>query len=510
MSGRADYSAAALQRLSFRRQFVLGPPGAEVPVSWTRLTIAEQWQLAAHPDLDVCQATTAAKSVTLAGYMLDPERPQAGNSEIVGRLLQALDTCATFWRHTADLGGRWVLVVHDGRDTQVLHDAAGQRSVYYARDRVRGETRCASRPLLVAEPLGLPRDEGARAYFDAQEHDDCDVYWTPGDTSLFQEVRCLLPNHALDLRTGDVHRYWPDTDLPAVPLAVAVEDSLRILQGLMRSARQRFPLALSMTAGWDSRLMLALSRDVKDDLYCFTLLYPRAEHSRDVRVPAALLKRLGLDHHTVSYPSKANDAFKDIYQRNVAASRDTYCADAQGLYEQYPPERVCVTGDVAEIVKAYYRLPAAGTAEVSARDLAALCAGVSHPFQMRAFERWLATAQPRNVHPLDLFCWEQFVGKKQALIRAQYDIVQETFAPLNCRALLATMLSVDERDRRGPEFTLFRTLIERLWRETLGIPVNPAEERRARRIVRRALAALHIPDRVPQRLMALGRRMVFR
>lgn len=510
MNSRAEPEAAAIRRLAFRRQFFLGGAGLEAFPDWARLRIAGTSWLSVHPDLDVCQATGANKSITLVGYVLDPNTPAAGNAEIVGRLLGALDTCETFWTHTADLGGRWVLIVDDGRDTLLLHDAGGQRSVYYAYDQSEGRVVCASRPLLIAEQLGLSKSEGARTYFAAQKHDDCDVYWTPGDTSLYEGVRCLLPNHALNLRTGEVRRYWPDAGLSPRSLEEGLADSQRLLRGLLQSARRRFPLALSMTAGWDSRLMLALGRDIKDDLYYFTLVYPHSEHSRDVRVPSTLLKELGLPHDLIPYPERIDLDFKAVYQRNVAAGLDAYCADAQALYERYPKDRVCITGDIAEIVKCYYSLDGVDEGSVSGRDLVDLSKVTDHPFLVQALDRWLESARTGHVRLLDLFCWEQFVGKKQALIRAQYDIVQESFAPLNCRSLLVTMLSVDEQYRCAPDYTMFRRLVEALWSETLRVPVNPEEHARLRRTVRHMLDRLHLYDRLPEAVKELGRRVIVR
>lgn len=507
MNARAEPDVASTRRLAFRRQFFLGGAGLEAFPDWARLRIAGTSWLSVHPDLDVCQATGANQSITLVGYLLDPNNPAAGNAEIVGRLLGELDTCETFWKHTADLGGRWVLIVDDGRDTILLHDAGGQRSVYYAYDQSEGRVVAASMPLLIAEHLGSSKSEGARAYFASQEHDDCDVYWTPGDTSLYEGVRCLLPNHALNLRTGEVRRYWPDAGLPARSLEDALAESQRLLGGLLQSARLRFPLALSMTAGWDSRLMLALGRDIKDELYYFTLVYPHSEHSRDVRVPATLLRKLGLHHELIPYPERIDFDFKAIYQRSVAAGFDAYCADAQALHEHYPAGRVCVTGDIAEIVKCYYSLNGAVEDSVSGQDLVTLCKVTDHPFLVQALDRWLASARTGHVRLLDLFCWEQFVGKKQALIRAQYDIVQESFAPLNCRSLLVTMLSVDEQYRCAPDYTMFRRLVEAFWSETLRVPVNPKEHARLRRTARHVLDRLHLYDRLPEAIKELGRQV---
>jgi len=452
MNTAGETSTPALEELAFRRQFYLGPEFLEYFPSWKRVRIGVALCLTAHPDLEVCHTSDASRSITLLGYLLDPNNPAAGNSDIVDALLHKLDRFDSFWTHTEELGGRWILIVNDGHETVIFNDAAGLRSVYFhALGASRGGTVCASQPGLIAEKHSLPRNEEALAFIESRGHDDSEVYWFPGNTSLYHDVRALLPNHYLRLGTGTTYRYWPDRDVPCIGREEAIDASARTLLGLMRSAQHRFSLALSLTAGWDSRLMLALSKNIIRNVYCFTLAYSDVEKSRDVTVPTTLLKKLGVPHFILHYPKQVNKEFKRIHQRSTSAPSAAWCADVQILYEQYPQDRVCVTGDVAEIVKCYLRLPAPAQRKVTAEDLAALCRIGTHPFLMKAFEEWLSDVQPRNLNVLDLFCWEQIAGRKQQQIRNEADIAHESFAPLNCRRLLLTLLGTDEIDRQPPE-----------------------------------------------------------
>jgi len=288
----------------------------------------------------------------------------------------------------------------------------------------------------------------------------------------------------------------------------AVAESSRLLRGLMLSARRRFDLALSLTAGWDSRVNLALSRDLVRDLYCFTLTYPHTENTRDVTIPGVLLKRLGLQHSLIKYPEQVNAEYKSIYQRSIDAASTAYCADAQAMHECYPQNRVCITGDVAEIFKCYYRLKKLNGTDVSASDLAQLCGIGTHPFLIKAFERWLSSAEPQNIHLLDLFCWEQIAGRKQALIRGQYDVAHESFAPFNCRSLLVTMLSADEEYRRPPEHKFLTELMEQVWPEVLSVPINPPEKVRVKNLLIGMLQKLRVYELVPDSAKSLGRRVM--
>jgi len=60
------------------------------------------------------------------------------------------------------------------------------------------------------------------------------------------------------------------------------------------------------------------------------------------------------------------------------------------------------------------------------------------------------------------------------MTQLEFDIAwRESITPYNCRDVLTTLLGVDERHRRAPDYALFRRLIERLWPEVLQEPINP-------------------------------------
>ncbi len=55
----------------------------------------------------------------------------------------------------------------------------------------------------------------------------------------------------------------------------------------------------------------------------------------------------------------------------------------------------------------------------------------------------------------------------------EWDIVQETFTPYNCRLLMETMLGVNIKYRVIPSNIMYREIIKSLWEELLEIPINP-------------------------------------
>ncbi|MCC6345946.1 MAG: hypothetical protein IT388_02025, partial [Nitrospirales bacterium] len=438
-------------RMLFRRQFLLGPRPPEGFPSWRRLRIHEALHLATHPDLPVCRAERHGKSVTLLGYIVDPRNPHHDDDAVVHGLLERLDTAGTFFPHTYELGGRWVLLVDDGREMLLFNDAVGFRQVFHSDMRRTGELWCASQPGLIADILRLEPDREAMEFIRSFAEREKE-YWWPGDASPYREVFHLLPNHFLDMRSGTVGRFWPQGNTERVSLEEAVHTAGELLSGLIRGASRRFDLALSLTAGRDTRLLLASLKEISGRVFYFTLLYwDLKKSSPDIRIPSLLLRGLGLKHAVIKCPPSMDEEFGSIYRRNVATAREAYGAIAQGLYYQYPQERVCVKGNAAGIAKSIYTYmlpPERRGEEVTAATLAELTGMGDTAFALRALERWIRGAEERyDIGLLDLFKWENREGNWQAMSQLEWDLVQEVFVPYNCRALLACMLSVDEEYR---------------------------------------------------------------
>ena len=488
--------------LLFRRQFLLSSDASHALPNHHGITLAGCYHLSVHKDLELTHLKNESKSLTLLGFMLDPERPEASNEQILLRLIEDFSQCRDLFVLTETLGGRWVLIAHDGSETMVMHDATGQRQVHFNYDPGLGRLMCASEPGVMAEQLGLSMDPDAVDFIRSRPTDDYEIYWMPGDTSLFAGIKALLPNHALFLSTGICERFFPQASPTLTDHASILAECLHLIRGQFESASRRFPLAIPMTAGWDSRLVLALNQDGADDLYAFTLVYPHLPmRSRDVAVPARLLGKLGIAHHVIPYPKQQDAEFKKVFRRNNVAANDAYCGDIQALHDHYPGERVCVTGDAAEIVKCYYERSAPESAPITAGKLAEFSRLGSHPFVIRAFERWLASVEGPSIDLLDLFCWEQMSGRWQAKIRSEYDIVQESFSPLNNRRLLRIMLEIDQQMRRAPDFKLFAELIETLWANVLSEPINPPEFVSNKRRIINTLKNTGVLRLIPKSLM---------
>lgn len=433
-------------------------------------------------------------SVVLLGYILDPDDPPATDADIVNRLLRHLEPGEnpnTLIRLTYPLGGRWVLIVDDGRFPWLFNDPCGYRRVFYTQTTSDG-CWCASQPGLLAEVLGLEVDPDALAFIRAYMRRD-PVYWWPGDSTPYREIRHMQPNHYLDLNEGTSHRFWPCGDIPSRPPEGVVQENAKLLQGLIESASNRFELALSITAGKDTRLLLAASKAIRHQLYYFTMMFWDLNRaSPDILVPSRLLSRLGLPHHVIRCPSRMERGFKAIHRRSVTSAHDVYGAIAQGLYHHYPSDKVCMKGTAIPITYHRYRLrlqgrrQKAGENGIDPQSLAWLTMREDE-FALAAFDRWLSGTSRTNVDVLDLFFWEDREGNWAAMTQSESDIVHEVFVPYNCRLFLVNMLSIPKSYRSQPAVAIVETLTRHLWPEVLSEPIDPPEQQTIVSIARQFL-----------------------
>lgn len=473
-------------------QFLLRPRGGMPPrPSWTRTSIPGCGELWTDPQLPVSGGEPGdATSVTMVGHALDPRQPEATNAQIAAELSGYANDPACLLQRAGQLGGRHVIIVHGGRRRFVLTDAGGIRQVFFAT--TDDGVWCASQPLLLQQELGLADDSEAAAFAGSPEFLNMrGGSWWPGHGSTVAGVRHLLPNHLLSLDDGKNERFWPSAPLPRVDYEEAKEEVAADLRGLWLAAHARNPLTLLLTAGHDSRLLLAAARPVADDVR-FVSISSRGgdRQGDDTEIPARLLGRLGLSHHVADASGGPTASFWDAYRRTAPFANKAYAANIEAASEAIE-NRWGVTGHVAEIPKAYYRSARFARRPTPGRiSLETGTAG--HPYAVAAQREWLDGAVATDgVNPLDLLYWEQRVGNWAGMWSLQYDLVwRDVLMPFNCRSLLTTLLALPEEWRRPPEVRLWSDLIRGWWPELLQEPFggNPAARRPLTSRIRRSLA----------------------
>ncbi|MGA9031170.1 MAG: hypothetical protein WB402_01450, partial [Sulfuricaulis sp.] len=458
--------------------FVLGPSFAAQFAGQQKIVIDGTLKLTTHPDLACTRASDGQRTLTLVGHILDPLAPVAKNIDILKKLLAGFSSISELVKATGRFGGRWIIVATNDEQRFLFNDALGLRQVFYTNPADTTSVWAMSQPGIGAKMLGLPLEQEAAAYMNSHPFRSNPEYRWPGEASPFKGLKHLLPNHWLDLDTGTSHRYWPMEPLARVEPEVAIERLAVLFTGMIRAAAQRFDLALGITAGLDSRLLLAAARDIKDALSFVTVWQGNMPDDHpDITIPGRLLDRLGLPHEVIRAAESVTPDFSQAFKRSVYLAHDHYGPDAEAILRRFSRAKAVLTGSGAEVGRCSFRkeLPWSDRRTITSAHLARLQRMDGQPFAMQHFAKWLEDAHPRyNVKLLDLFEWEQGHGNWLAMTQLEFDIAwREIITPYNCRDVLTTLLAVDERYRRAPDYVFFHRLIEKLWPDVLQEPINP-------------------------------------
>lgn len=433
-----------------------------------------------HPDLPYASAEKDDIEISLLGYILDPDYPYYTNNDIV-TTLSHYKTFNLFLKHTFRYAGRYVFIYKHSISTYIFSDPLGFRQVFYYQ--YNGHLWYASQPKLISHYVTLEKrsDEPFNDFVNSATFLTKDQAMI-GDETTYEGVRHLLPNHCIDVRRRTTFRFWPNQPIRETSLKEAIAFAAEQTKGLLKSARQRYKLAIPFTSGWDSRLTVAASRDLKDDIYYYVTKYAHLNTtSADIRIPTKLSQYLKLNFSVLELDELIDDSFIQIYNTNYQLHQERYVRAHYSLYKKLQNKLVVSTGG-SEIIRGYYFDNPIPTISNSGKIYAALAGYPKIQYVIAQSDKWLNTsfsvAKDCNLSPVDLFYWEQRVGNWSAQVTALGDVYSETFSLFSCRDLLVTMMSVNYTHRKYDN-ELYRCIMNELWPEILREPINPPASAKA-------------------------------
>ncbi|MHC4975177.1 MAG: hypothetical protein ACYTF7_01070 [Planctomycetota bacterium] len=266
------------ERLHLRRQWVIQAADAICPSGWTTARLGHGHVLCHHPEATVRSWGSEGDGVWLLGTCatdgaegrIEFETPEQRAHESVVRALR-------------EMVGMYALVRVDADDIHCYTDPAAMMGLYYS------GTCVASTPALMPE---LERDPRIEAQYTLEGSDD----WFTGRITPFMGVRCVLANHRRSLLSGGEERFWPlEIEENSRDHQSGVRDIAAHFEGVLRRLADERPLLMSLTGGRDSRVNLAMSRDIIADAQTFTIS-GQGVRADDVAIPERFASRFGFPH----------------------------------------------------------------------------------------------------------------------------------------------------------------------------------------------------------------------
>jgi hypothetical protein len=368
------------------------------------------------------------------------------------------------------LGGNYVCLLAAGSDLRFYLDACGSLSAFYA-----AEQQCMASNLFL-----IP---------DAQSHRDNRRYAgqfdIPGSNCMFpvgmtprMDVERLLPNHYLDLTSWKAVRHWPKTSLSeTTDVRQTVAEIGNLIARNISAVARAVPIQMSLTAGRDSRMLLACARPWARQAAYFTEAIPDRTGRLDVHVAQRLAKTFGLRHRVLPFlESSEADAAKWLYRTSMSVG-ERRGFEAMRTEMQLDPGRAYLPGLVAELSRGFYWKLVHDLPDPDDRDCLskALLNVMKAPIDRHTLARmtaWMSGLPASSTWGLlDFFYLEQRLGCWAGVVSyVTADMVRFESWPLNSRRLTALMLSLPYEYKAAAR--LNDDVIRSRWPELAELPYN--------------------------------------
>lgn len=455
----------------FPRGFILG--AVEAPPAFQPGPILPT--LRVHPWATVTAAGDREQFVIIIGMCVSTQTCAAEDTARV--LLAALE--ASEDRFLSELGayaGRYAIIFGSYSAPKIVTDATGMRSVYYSED----ATVAASHAVLVERALGgqLQRD---RHPFQ---------YGYPGNRTPYSRTRLLTPNTHLTLGTGAIHRFWPLT----APASRNVEDvsveAFAAATTALRNVSVGRKVQMALTAGLDSRVILAVARSARVPVAAYTY-GTEADTELDRVFARDLAASLGIPHTMVPRAPLTEEHTRRLGEAHYSAQHKRVVPGLMGYFGD--TSSVALNGSLLEIGRDFFGpMRDRGVAEpVTAEtmtDLHYRRTGAStrklidkygeelwRAAERDAFAEYLDVTDHAStvglVDPFDLYYWEHRMGAWLGTSFVERDFYGEAFIPFNSRNVFEAMLGVPFAERESAD--VFYRMIRLGDPALLDMPINP-------------------------------------
>jgi len=385
------------------------------------------------------------------------------------RLLHAADPLS----ETEHWCGAFVAVRHDNRGTWVYHDAGATHKVFY-RQLPAGGVTFGSDPLLLGYwgPLSHLKDPVIREF---QESNWLRRRHTrQGDRTWFEGVFQLMPNHSLDVASGKAIRTFPRApreEMSSQAVVAEVGERLQFVMSQWLNQRQAF---IGLSAGWDSRIVLAACRKRLDRLNTYSTLIPglSSDHP-DVTIPQRMAEAMGFQHRLIHPSDQMPPGMETILDGTFDRWREGWILPRLGWFKEYDPSVLAITGVTSEVAKNFLENAPIRTAKQATRAVHF----AEHPWMLAYYDRWLSedavVVRSLGYSPKDFMHWEQDACNVAGASIHAFNFVVDSVTPFSSHHILKTLLAAPPSTRDKHRSSLYRSLVEHMWPELLEFPINP-------------------------------------
>jgi len=458
------------------RQFIIGPKPVEVDKEWSVIKLKSNFYLSYCKNLPISYTKDVeGESWYILGLAVQTE---TGRLDPVKEISQSLtkDVCNLY----GSWAGRWVLIGNG----EIHMDATGLLGCYYI---IEENTKSIPAIWISSSPVLLRDISMYRNTMKTWGEIFCaGLNWYPLPLSRFEGVRKLFPSQIIrymDRKMTILPR--PLISGLKVLAGLSYDQKLKLLKerlvtAVQQAARLYKTIWLPLTAGYDSRLLLAIMKEAGVEAKTFTQNHRRISYA-DKGFPPFLAKEIGLKHYWIAEKGFSRRYLKtyDEHTGKHAVDGDRYLFSHR-QWDGFQKDDLILRGGIFEVGRCCYwdrfhAYPIATPNQIL-DGLYGLYKGKKYPHIM-ALSQWIQWITQTNDYWLDWrdrFYIEQIAAGWLSAIEQSLDLTAcERFYPANAQDTIAILLSIPEDKRFA--FSHHTDLINHLAPELLKYPFNPPD-----------------------------------
>ncbi|MFD2044486.1 hypothetical protein ACFSTA_08995 [Ornithinibacillus salinisoli] len=433
-------------------------PNLEEIKDWDKFE-ANGYHIHTHPEVNVQTVETSHGTAILIGEAFVC-KGRKKLTDIMKVLLRKDD-----WEVFDCISGRFALFLINASQVKILHDPFGSRTIYYLQNK---DVCVASHSALVASLFKEKFSEEAKRFIKLPEYKMRGTGYLPGDVTMYDNIKALVPNNYYDMNEKRTVRYWPRNPIKSVSTRFFLKQCDRYLSNFTKYYSPKYNLLLGLTGGVDTRALVAgiMGQGVKLRLITWT---GNRLPEKEVPIVAKMKEHLGCPHVYLD-PSNKVDSERFTELRKEASTSTGYSRGFSGLTahmgEVVQPNEIFVRGFGGEIIRGFYSRHKASMSGDLIKDFMNLYKTKRIKEPGEEFTNFVAEStkgfieranysnEMFNIDVSDLFYWEQRMGMWGSNMLNEMDPAIYSVVGFNSRPLYETAFGLDEKERLGAEIML--------------------------------------------------------
>lgn len=471
----------------YSKQFLITNKICDKLKNWNKLKIGEHI-VYMHNSLNYSSSENNANKIIIIGDVFDYRFPYKTNQNISDELNENSRSIESAITLTYSLSGTFLVLYFNFKDNlfQLFGDFAMQRELYYLSNSDNMLV-LGSSPNIIQEVVSINQSntKDEESFFNSSAFNKRKAYIL--NETNFEGLLRLKPNHYLNVNKNKIIRYFPNKKNKKDTLENAAKKAANMLQNYILAAHKRYPMLIPISAGWDSRVFLAASKNIRKEVRYYVLqTQNKSTEHYEIKIPKVLMELLNLPFEIIDYSKKIDTNEHDIIKKSMWYSDLEHFEYIINYFYKNYPNHITLNGNISEVA----RLEFDEVYNLTPKKISFI---QKYPFLDYALKRYTKWHQQNKelfskyeFRTLDMLYWEENCANWVAKTKSEFRVFGiEVFSPFNSRELMMTLMSVDKKYRRKQNPILYKKIIEELWPEVLQVPVNSGMKKKAMRITQK-------------------------